>query len=415
MRGDDEGQVAAFSYISLEQRLPKDHPLRPLLTIVNEVLGRMSPLVDELYSHTGRPSIPPEKLLRASLLQVLYTIRSERMLMEQLDYNLLFRWFVGLNMDDDVWDATVFTKNRDRVLGGEVAEVFFQEVLAEARRRKLLSDEHFTVDGTLIEAWASHKSFKPKDNDDTDEGGSNPSVDFRRQRRTNETHASTTDPDARLYKKSQGAESKLCYMGHLMIDNRHGLATNAWVTLASGTAEREVAVKMAGEISGMGRVTLAADKGYDTRDCIEKLRARNVTPHVAQNDTNRRSAIDRRTTRHPGYATSQKKRKLVEQMFGWAKTVGLMRKTRHRGTERVDWMFIFTAAAYNLVRIRNLEGATSRRRDQRPSKQRRWWHRRRGNRLDQAAHSRRWPSKRLVGVVFQQPARTKHQRADCWR
>ncbi len=358
MRGDDAGQVAVFSYVSPEQRVPKDHPLRPLLAIVNDVLERMSPLFAKLYSHTGRPSIPPEKLLRALLLQVLYTIRSERMLMEQLDYNLLFRWFVGLNMDDVVWDATVFTKNRDRVLGGEVAEVFFQEVLAEARRRRLLSDEHFTVDGTLIEAWASHKSFKPKDDSDSDGGGSNPSVDFRRQRRTNDTHASTTDPDARLYKKSKGAESKLCYMGHLMIDNRHGLATNACVTIASGTAEREAAVQMAGKIPGMGRVTLAADKGYDTRDCIRKLRDRNVTPHVAQNDTNRRSAIDRRTTRHPGYEVSQKKRKLVEQMFGWAKTVGLMRKTRHRGTERVDWMFIFTAAAFNLVRMRNLEGAT---------------------------------------------------------
>ncbi len=276
----------------------------------------MSPLFEKLYSHTGRPSIPPEKLLRALLLQVLYTIRSERMLMEQLDYNLLFRWFVGLNMDDLVWDATVFTKNRDRVLGGEVAKVFFQEVLAEARRRSLLSDEHFTVDGTLIEAWASHKSFKPKDQSDSDEGGSNPSVDFRRQRRTNDTHASRTDPEARLYKKSKGAESRLCYMGHLMIDNRHGLATNACVTIASGTAEREAAVQMAGEIPGRGRVTLAADKGYDTRDCIRKLRDRNITPHVAQNDTNRRSAIDRRTTRHPGYTVSQKKRKLVEQMFG---------------------------------------------------------------------------------------------------
>ena len=358
MRGEDAGQVAAFSYVSPEQRVPKEHPLRPLLRIVNDVLGRMSPLFEKLYSHTGRPSIPPEKLLRALLLQVLYTIRSERMLMEQLDYNLLFRWFVGLNMDDLVWDATVFTKNRDRVLGGEVAEVFFQEVLAEARRRSLLSDEHFTVDGTLIEAWASHKSFKPKDQSDSDEGGSNPSVDFRKQRRTNDTHASRTDPDARLYKKSRGAESKLCYMGHLMIDNRHGLATNACVTIASGTAEREAAVQMADKISGNRRVTLAADKGYDTRECVRKLRDRNITPHVAQNDTNRRSAIDRRTTRHPGYQVSQRKRKLVEQMFGWAKTVGLMRKTRHRGTERVDWMFTFTAAAFNLVRMRNLQGAT---------------------------------------------------------
>jgi len=358
MRGNDAGQVGVFSYISAEQRVPQDHPLRPLLAIVNEVLERMSPLFAELYSHTGRPSIPPEQLLRALLLQVLYTIRSERMLMEQLDYNLLFRWFVGLNMDDTVWDATVFTKNRDRVLGGEVAEVFFNEVLEQARRRQLLSQEHFTVDGTLIEAWASHKSFRPNDHGDSGQGGSNPSVDFHHQRRRNDTHASSTDPDARLYKKSRGSEAKLCYMGHLIIDNRHGLATNACVTIASGTAERDAAVQMAGAIPGRGRITLAADKGYDTRDCVRRLRARNVTPHVAQNDTNRRSAIDRRTTRHPGYAVSQRKRKLVEQVFGWAKTVGLMRKTRHRGTERVDWMFIFTAAAYNLVRIRNLEGVT---------------------------------------------------------
>lgn len=359
MRGDDAGQVGVFSYISPEQRVPKDHPLRPLLAIVNEVLGRMSPLFDELYSHTGRPSIPPEKLLRALLLQVLYTIRSERMLMEQLDYNLLFRWFVGLNMDDVVWDATVFSKNRDRLLGGEVAEVFFQEVLAEARHRGLLSDEHFTVDGTLIEAWASHKSFKPKDHNDTEGGGgSNPSVDFRGQKRKNDTHASTTDPDARLYRKSLAEGAKLCYIGHLMMDNRHGLATNACVTIATGTAEREAAVKMAGEIPGLGRKTMGADKNYDTQDCVQQLRDRNVTPHVAQNNTSRRSAIDGRTTRHSGYETSQKKRKLVEQMFGWAKTVGLMRKTRHRGTDRVNWMFVFTAAAFNLVRIRNLEAAT---------------------------------------------------------
>ena len=296
MRGEDAGQVAVFSYVSPEQRVPKEHPLRPLLRIVNDVLGRMSPLFEELYSHTGRPSIPPEKLLRALLLQVLYTIRSERMLMEQLDYNLLFRWFVGLNMDDLVWDATVFTKNRDRVLGGEVAEVFFQEVLAEARRRGLLSDEHFTVDGTLIEAWASHKSFKPKDQSDSDEGGSNPSVDFRKQRRTNDTHASRTDPDARLYKKSRGAESKLCYMGHLMIDNRHGLATKACVTIASGTAEREAAVQMAEEISGNRRVTLAADKGYDTRECVRKLRDRN---HPARRTERHQSAQRHRPAHNP--------------------------------------------------------------------------------------------------------------------
>jgi transposase len=359
MRGDDAGQVAAFSYISPEQRVPEDHPLRPLLAIVNDVLERMSPVFDELYSHTGRPSIPPERLLRALLLQVLYTVRSERMLMEQLDYNLLFRWFVGLNMDDPIWDPTVFTKNRDRLLAGEVAEIFFQEVLEEARRRGLLCDEHFTVDGTLIEAWASHKSFKSKDEGagGNDEGGSNPTVDFRGQQRKNDTHASTTDPDARLYRKSNGAESKLCYMGHLMMDNLHGIATQACVTIATGTAEREVAVKMAGKIPGMKRKTLGADKNFDTKGCVQGLRDRNITPHVAQNNKNRRSAIDERTTRHDGYAASQRKRKLIEQIYGWAKTVGLMRKTRHRGVERVDWMFVFTAAAYNLVRIRNLAEA----------------------------------------------------------
>jgi IS5 family transposase len=248
------------------------------------------------------------------------------------------------------------------VLGGDVAEVFFQEVLAEARRRGLLSDEHFSVDGTLIEAWASHKSFKPKaepKGPDAEGGsGKNPSVDFRNQQRKNDTHASTTDPDARLYRKSNGEGAKLCYMGHLMIDNRHGLATNACVTIASGTAERDVAVNMAGQISGVGRKTLAADKNYDTQACVRALRDRNITPHVAQNDANRRSAIDKRTTRHPGYTVSQVKRKIVEPIFGWTKTVGSMRKTRHRGEDRVGWMFVFTTAAFNLVRLRNLEVLT---------------------------------------------------------
>ena len=274
MRGEDAGQVAAFSYISPEQRVPKDHPLRRLLKIVNNVLEQMSPLFAGMYSHTGRPSIPPEKLLRALLLQVLYTIRSERMLMEQLDYNLLFRWFVGLNMDDAVWDATVFTRNRDRVLGGEVAEVFFEQVVEQARRRGLLSDEHFTVDGTLIEAWASHKSYQPKDpsgrQDPPSGGGRNPDVDFRKQRRKSDTHASRTDPDARLYRKSKGSEAKLCYMGHLVVDNRHGLPTNAMVTKASGTAERDAAVAMAGEIPGTDRVTMGGDKNYDTKECVGK-------------------------------------------------------------------------------------------------------------------------------------------------
>ena len=361
MRGDDTGQVAAFSYISAEQRVPKDHPLRPLLKIVDEVLGRMSPLFQELYSHTGRPSIPPEKLLRALLLQVLYTIRSERMLMEQLDYNLLFRWFVGLNMDDAVWDPTTFTKNRDRVLGGEVAEVFFQEVVGKARRRGLLSAEHFTVAGALIEAWASYKSFKPKGGGrparSTGHRGRQPECRFRKQQRRNDTHASTTDPDARLYKKSKGATAKLCYMGHLLVDNRHGLATSARVTRASGRAERDVAVEMARQIPGVRRVTLAADKGYDSKECIRASRSeRHATHRSKQHETSQRHRSTHNPTRRlRGQSKETQARRAGVRM---TKTVGLLRKSRHRGTERVDWMFTFTAAAYNLVRMRNLEALT---------------------------------------------------------
>jgi transposase len=355
MRGDDQQQSGVFSYISIEQRVPKDHPLRPLRAMVDEVLKELSPRFNRIYADRGRPSIAPEKLLRALLIQVLYSVRSERLLMEQLEYNLLFRWFVGLSMDDPVWDATVFTKNRDRLLDGEIDALFFMKVQEQARSRGLLSDEHFTVDGTLVDAWAGHKSFKPKGgakNNPPDDPG-NPTVDFRGQKRSNETHASTTDPDARLYRKSWGTESKLCYAGHLLMDNRHGLAVDARLTTANNRMEREAALEMLRRLRGSHRITLGADKGYDVRAFVEDLRDLNVTPHIARKNTTY-SAIDGRTMRHEGYRVSQVVRKRVEEIFGWLKTVGLMRKTRHRGLGRVGWMFRFTVAIYNLVRMRNL-------------------------------------------------------------
>ena len=356
MRGNDHKNTTLFSYISPEERVPADHPLRPIRSMVDKALKGLSACFAALYSDTGRPSIPPEKLLRALLLQVLYTVRSERMLMEQLDYNLLFRWFVGLNMDDPIWDVTVFTKNRDRLLQGDVARGFFEQVLAQARESKLLSDEHFTVDGTLIEAWAGHKSFKRKDGppDPPPDDPGNPDVNFHGEKRSNATHASTTDPECRLCKKSRGSPAALCYLGHVLMENRNGLVIEPTVTQAGGTAERDAALRMVQAIPGSRRVTLGGDKNYDTRDHVDALRSLNVTPHVARNTANRGSAIDGRTTWHPGYAVSMRKRKRVEEIFGWMKTVGLMRKTRHRGRERVDWMFTFTAAAYNLIRMRNL-------------------------------------------------------------
>jgi transposase len=355
MRGDDRQQAAMWSYISPEQRVPADHPLRPIRAMVDTVVAELSPAFATLYSPVGRPSIPPEKLLRALLLQVLYSVRSERLLMEQLDYNLLFRWFVGLNMDDRVWDATVFTKNRQRLLEGDIAQAFFERVAAQARQGGLLSDEHFTVDGTLIEAWASLKSFKQKDGaaPPPDDPG-NPTVDFHGERRSNATHASTTDPDARLFRKGNGQEAKLYYQGHVLMENRHGLAVAGCVTAATGYGERAAALAMLGGRPQPDRVTLGADKAYDTRDFVGAVRLLAVTPHVAQNTTNRSSAIDGRTTRHPGYAVSQQRRKRIEEIFGWLKTIGLLRKTRHRGRARVGWMFIFGLAVYNLVRLRNL-------------------------------------------------------------
>jgi transposase len=357
MRGHDSQQAGMFSYLSPEERVPVTHPLRPIRHYVDTALTALSPQLAKLYAHTGRPSIAPEKLLRALLLQVLYSLRSERLLMEELQYNLLFRWFVGLDLDAPVGDVTVFTKNRDRLLAGEVASAFFEQVLAQAKAHRLLSDEHFTVDGTLIEAWAGQKSFKLKTNaapvPPTDDPG-NPSVDFRGERRTNATHASTTDPEARLYKKAAGQEAKLCFLGHVLMENRHGLVVNAMVTPATGTAEREAALALVDMRFPTQRITLGGDKNYDTAAFVDALRIRQVTPHVAQHTTNRASAIDGRTTRHPGYAVSQQKRKRVEEVFGWLKTVGLLRKVTLRGVQRVGWLFTFAAAVYNLVRMRNL-------------------------------------------------------------
>ena len=360
MRGDDGDDTGMWSYVSQEQRIPADHPLRPIRKMVDEVLDRLSPRFDKLYSRVGRPSIPPERLLRALLLQVLYTIRSERMLMEQLDYNLLFRWFVGLSMDDPIWDPTVFTKNRQRLLEGEIAEAFFTEVLALASEKNLTSDEHFTVDGTLIEAWAGQKSFRKRPQGSgkgPDDPGASPGEDFHGEARTNATHQSTTDPQAKLYRKGPGKEAKLCYMGHVLMENRNGLVVDARLTQATGTAEREAAQAMvrAAKRRHRGRLTVGGDKGFDTQGFVAGVREMGVTAHVAQNKSNRRSAIDGRTTRHKGYEVSQWKRKLIEQVFGWMKTVGALRKTRHRGAPRVGWVFIFSLAAFDLLRIRNLE------------------------------------------------------------
>lgn len=363
MRGTDNKQVELFSYVSPEKRVPADHPLRPIRAMMDQVLDELSPTFDQIYSATGRPSIPPERLLRALLLQVLYTLRSERQLMEQLDYNLLFRWFVGMSVDEAVWHPTVYSHNRDRLLENGIADALFAEVLAIAHARGLVSREHFTVDGTIIEAWASLKSFTKKEvetasvartKEPPDDPG-NPTVDFHGEKRSNQTHESTTDPEARLYRK-KGKESKLSYIGHVLMENRNGLVVDTRLTKASGRAEYEAAIAMVDDIPGTHRVTVGGDKGYDTKEVVREFRGSNATPHVAQNITARRSsAIDERTTRHEGYAVSQRKRKRVEEIFGWLKTVGLMRKVRHKGETRVGWMFTFATAAYNLVRIRNLE------------------------------------------------------------
>ena len=365
MRGSDTHQTELFSYGSIDDRIPENHPLRAIRVMVDEALKEMNARFDEMYGDQGRPSIAPERLVRALLLQMLYSVRSERMLMEQMQYNLLFRWFVGLTASEPVWHATVFTKNRDRLLEGAVAEEFFSRIIDQARSRRLLSDEHFTVDGTLVEAWAGQKSFQRKGKDDDPlnpppaDHSSNPTVNWHKEKRSNDTHHSLTDPSARLFKKTRGAEARLGYLGHVITENRSGLVVDARLTIASGTAERDAALEMLANKAVSREITLGADRGYDTRGFVAALREMNVTPHVAQNNSARRSAIDGRTTRHDGYEVSQRKRKRVEEVFGWMKTVALQRKTRFRGVDRVGCMFTFAAAAYNLVRMRNLTVQTA--------------------------------------------------------
>jgi transposase len=361
MRGTFKDQGGLFSYLSPEARVPAQHPLRRVRALAREVFKDLSRSFAALYAREGRPSIPPEQLLSALLLQAFYGIRSERQLMEQLDYNLLYRWFVGLGADDRVWDASVFTKNRERLIAGDVFAKFMSKLLNHPEVKPLLSDEHFSVDGTLIEAWASHKSFKPKDNSDDGDGS-----DFHGQKRKNDTHQSTSDPDAKLYRKARGREARLSYFGHALMENRHGLAVAGMVTQASGTAERDAAAAMLkAELRTRRqrkrrRITLGADKGYDTHDHVARLRALGVTAHVAQNDAEtktgkkRKSAIDGRTTRHVGYAMSQARRKMIECVFGWGKQHGTMRKTKHRGVERVGADFLLNLIAYNLIRIPKL-------------------------------------------------------------
>src|SRR6202789_4306369 len=349
MRGDERIQDGMFSYVSLEKRVPEDHPLRAVRKLTDAVLQRLSAEFDGLYADSGRASIAPEYILRALLLQVFYSVRSERLLVEQIDYNLLFRWFVGLGMDDAVWNHAVFSKNRDRLLTSDVAQRFFAEVNKQAKR--FMSDEHFTVDGTLIQAWASQKSFRSKDGSDDDDG-----TDFRGQTRSNDTHQSSTDPDARLYKKSYGKESRLSYLGHALVENRNGLIAAAMVTQADGYAEREAALLMFQEKQKdrRRRITVGADKAYDTKDFIAATRALNVTAHVTKNEKGRRSNLDRRTTRHPGYAISLSRRWLIEKGFGWLKQTGPIRQVKLRGLHNVDWLFVFSCAAHNLMRLPRL-------------------------------------------------------------
>ena len=357
MRGGDERSGELFSYVDLEARVRADHPLRAIRAIANEALASLEREFAALYAPIGRPSIPPEKLLRAMLLQAFYSIRSERQLMERLEYDLLFRWFVGIGIEDAVWDHSVFSKNRDRLLEGDIAAKFLAAVLAQPRVKKLLSTDHFSVDGTLIEAWASMKSFKPKDgaDDPPSGGGRNAEADFHGKQRSNETHASTSDPDARLYRKGPGKEARLCFIGHGLMENRSGLLVDACLTPADGHAERIAALAMIEPHAERPRsITLGADKAYDAEDFVNELRAMKVTPHVAQSTNGRSSAVDGRTIRHAGYAISQRIRKRIEEAFGWIKTVAGQQKTKFRGRERVGWAFAFAAAAYNLVRLPKL-------------------------------------------------------------
>ena len=358
MRGPDDQTSGMFSYLSPEQRVRPDHPLRAIRRMTDEVLASLSPRFTKMYSDIGRPSIPPEQLLRALLIQSLYTVRSERLLIEEIDYSVLYRWFVGLSMDDPIWSPTTFSKNRDRLLASDIAGAFFDGVLTQARAAGLLSDEHFTVDGTLWEAWASLKSFRRNDDEPTsppDDPG-NPTVNFHGESRRNDTHQSTTDPDAQLARKGPGKEAKLAYAGHVLLDNRHGLVANVCTTAATGTAERDAAHGLLDASAPPGS-TVGGDKGFDVPSFVTSVRALGITPHVAQKV--RGSAVDGRTTRHAGYLVSQQKRTLIEQVFGWMKTVGGLRKLRHRGGELVDWIVTFTAAAYNLIRLRTLLARTT--------------------------------------------------------
>jgi transposase len=362
MRGSDKRSGELFSYVDLEKRIRPDHPLRAIRLLTDSALTALSGDFAALYSGTGRPSIAPELLLRSMLLQAFYSIRSERQLMERLEFDLLFRWFVGLGVDDPAWDHSTFSKNRDRLLAGEIAAKFLTAILAQPQVKRLLSSEHFSVDGTLIEAWASMKSFKPQEppaGGNTGGGGRNASADFKGEKRSNQTHRSTTDPDARLYRKGPGMEAKLCFIGHGLMENRSGLIVDARLTRVSGHAERLAALDMIQDLADRpSAITLGADKGYDAADFVEELRTINVCPHVARN-TSRRSAIDGRTTRHPGYAASQRIRKRIEEAFGWMKTVAGLRKTKLRGLPKVDWAFTFAAAAYNLVRAPKLIAAAA--------------------------------------------------------
>ena len=357
MRGGDEGSGELFSYVDLEKRVRSEHPLRAIRAIVNATLAALEADLAALYAPVGRPSIAPEKLLRAMLLQAFYSIRSERQLMERLEYDLLFRWFVGIGIDEAAWDHSTFSKNRERLLEGDMAAKFLAAVLAEPRVKKLLSTDHFSVDGTLIEAWASMKSFRPKDGSDNppEGGGRNAEANFHGQKRSNETHASTTDPDARLYRKGPGKEAKLSFIGHGLMENRSGLLVDACLTRADGHAERVAALHMIEPLADRScTITLGADKAYDAEDFVNELRSLRVRPHVAQNNNGRSSVIDGRTTRHGGYAISQRLRKRIEEAFGWIKTVAGQEKTKLRGLDRVGFAFTFAAAAYNLVRLPKL-------------------------------------------------------------
>lgn len=356
MRGFDQPSDALFVYLSPESFVPKDHPLRPIRQMVDAALEKLSPTFCQMYSHRGRPSIPPERLLKAMLLQVLYSIPSNVKLVEQIHFSLLFRWFLGLGLDEQVWDHSSFSTNQERLIQTDIAAKFLAQVLEQAKRAKLLSKDHFSVDGTLIRSWASLKSFKPKNDDQTPTGGKNPTRDYQGEKLTNDTHVSSTDPEARLYRKGINHEPRLSFAGHLLTENKNGLVMASRVTIADGFAERETAKTLIAKLAPRKRrISIAADKNYDTNGFVNAMRELNVTPHVTQNHKKKGgSSIDSRTTRHSSYATSQKFRKRIEEVFGWLKTVGLFRKTRYRGVQKIDWHFTLAVTAYNLVRMRNL-------------------------------------------------------------